>query len=106
VKIASILEYSFIIKLYKMQSHCKTIQLPGLDTVLHVGDRVCVFLPATELKELQRGRGGWSMRMTEVIMSIAHFSHIIKLYFCYLGASCTIVSLFIKIYFSFILKIY
>jgi hypothetical protein len=42
---------------------------PGLDTVLHVGDRVCVFLPATELKEVQRGRGGWSMRMTEVIMS-------------------------------------
>jgi hypothetical protein len=42
---------------------------PGLDTVLHVGDRVCVFLPATELKEVQRGRGGWSMRMTEVNMS-------------------------------------
>ena len=42
---------------------------PGLDTVLHVGDRVCVFLPATELREVQRGRGGWSMRMTEVIMS-------------------------------------
>ena len=42
---------------------------PGLDTVLHVGDRVCVFLPAKELKGVQRGRGGWSMRMIEVIMS-------------------------------------
>ena len=42
---------------------------PGLDTVLHVGDRVCVFLPAEELKEVQRGRGRWRMRMTEVIMS-------------------------------------
>ena len=42
---------------------------PGLDTVLHVGDRVCVFLPAEELKEVQHGRGGWSMRMIEVIMS-------------------------------------
>jgi hypothetical protein len=42
---------------------------PGLDTVLHVGDRVCVFLPAEELKGVQRGRGGWSMRMIEVIMS-------------------------------------
>jgi hypothetical protein len=52
--------FSFIIK---------ETENPGLDTVLHVGDRVCVFLPAEELKEVQRGRGGWSMRMTEVIMS-------------------------------------
>lgn len=39
---------------------------PGLDSVLHVGDRVCVFIPSEELKEVQRGKGGWSMRMTEV----------------------------------------
>lgn len=44
---------------------------PGIDTVLHVGDRVCVFLPATELREVQRGRGGWTMRMTEVTTSYA-----------------------------------
>lgn len=37
-----------------------------VDTVIRVGDRVCVFLPADDLKQLQRGRGGWSMRMTEV----------------------------------------
>ncbi|VDI78368.1 E3 ubiquitin-protein ligase mind-bomb, partial [Mytilus galloprovincialis] len=40
---------------------------PGLDSVLHVGDRVCVFIPSEELKEVQRGKGGWSMRMTECI---------------------------------------
>ena len=34
--------------------------------MLHVGDRVCVYLPAADLKQVQRGRGGWSMRMTEV----------------------------------------
>jgi hypothetical protein len=33
---------------------------------LHVGDRVCVYLPAADLKQGQRGRGGWNMRMTEV----------------------------------------
>ncbi|XP_076081737.1 E3 ubiquitin-protein ligase MIB2-like isoform X2 [Mytilus galloprovincialis] len=43
---------------------------PGLDSVLHVGDRVCVFIPSEELKEVQRGKGGWSMRMTECIGKI------------------------------------
>ena len=49
---------------------------PGLDTVLHVGDRVCVFLPAEELKEVQHGRGGWSMRMIECIGQIGKVNSI------------------------------
>ncbi|XP_069101873.1 E3 ubiquitin-protein ligase MIB2-like [Argopecten irradians] len=32
-----------------------------------VGDKVCVHLPPDALKEVQRGHGGWSMRMSECI---------------------------------------
>lgn len=32
-----------------------------------VGDKVCVNLPEVALKEVQRGHGGWSMRMKEYI---------------------------------------
>ncbi|XP_021360864.1 E3 ubiquitin-protein ligase MIB2-like [Mizuhopecten yessoensis] len=32
-----------------------------------VGDKVCVHLPAESLKEVQRGHGGWSMRMSECV---------------------------------------
>ena len=42
----------------------------SIDSILHVGDRVCVYLPAADLKQVQRGRGGWSMRMTECIGQI------------------------------------
>lgn len=53
--------------LEKNNSNSEDVENPGLETVIRVGDRVCVFLPADELKEVQRGRGGWSMRMTECI---------------------------------------
>ncbi|XP_033725516.1 E3 ubiquitin-protein ligase MIB2-like [Pecten maximus] len=33
----------------------------------NVGDKVCVHLPPESLKEVQRGHGGWSMRMSECI---------------------------------------
>ena len=54
----------------------------SIDSILHVGDRVCVYLPAVDLKQVQRGRGGWSMRMTEVckgnscVVSLLYYKHV------------------------------
>ncbi|XP_060075163.1 E3 ubiquitin-protein ligase MIB2-like [Ylistrum balloti] len=33
----------------------------------NVGDKVCVHLPPESLKKVQRGHGGWSMRMSECV---------------------------------------
>ena len=37
-----------------------------------VGDKVCIELPEMDLKEKQRGHGGWSLRMKEVIYANIH----------------------------------
>lgn len=39
----------------------------ALGPKLQIGDKVCVELPEIALKEVQRGHGGWSMRMKEVL---------------------------------------
>ncbi|XP_060573525.1 E3 ubiquitin-protein ligase MIB2-like [Ruditapes philippinarum] len=41
----------------------KSVEVPKLQ----IGDNVCVDLPEVALKEVQRGHGGWSMRMKEYI---------------------------------------
>lgn len=38
--------------------------------IAQLGDKVCVELPESALKEAQRGHGGWSMRMKEVVNNI------------------------------------
>lgn len=58
------------------ESSTEEAETSSVDTVLHVGDRVCVFIPAEDLKQVQRGRGGWSMRMTECIGRIGKVKNI------------------------------
>ncbi|KAH3783586.1 hypothetical protein DPMN_161528 [Dreissena polymorpha] len=40
---------------------------PEKKSKLQVGDKVCVAIPESTLKELQRGHGGWSLRMADCI---------------------------------------
>ncbi|XP_076086810.1 E3 ubiquitin-protein ligase MIB1-like [Mytilus galloprovincialis] len=58
------------------ESSTEESETSSVDTLLHVGDRVCVFIPADDLKQVQRGRGGWSMRMAECIGRIGKVKNI------------------------------
>ncbi|CAG2223699.1 MIB [Mytilus edulis] len=58
------------------ESSIEESETSSVDTLLHVGDRVCVFIPADDLKQVQRGRGGWSMRMAECIGRIGKVKNI------------------------------
>jgi hypothetical protein len=53
----------------------KSVEVPKLQ----IGDNVCVDLPEVALKEVQRGHGGWSMRMKEVIFIIKFFIFVINI---------------------------
>ncbi|KAJ8321090.1 hypothetical protein KUTeg_002677 [Tegillarca granosa] len=39
-------------------------------SILKIGDKVCVDIPEKALKEVQKGHGGWSLRMTECIGNV------------------------------------